>query len=554
MSSNLPAVISRPNPRALVDWRGNPIIREVMTTRMSQATLTGVRQAVGPHVTGGLDPQGLADILRGAEDGDPEQYLALAEEMEEKEPHYLSVLGTRKRQVSQLDKTVQPGTSDAEGKKLADAVQEQFLDSDLVDDALFDILDAVGKGFSLHELMWDTEGSQWWIDSLEYVDPRFIRFDRPTRRIPLLRANNDNGIGLPLPPFKYLFQEIKAKSGIVVRSGFARPVSWIWMFKNFTVKDWVQFAEIYGMPLRLGKYAPGASDDDKNELLRAVSAISSDAAAIIPQNMEIAFQETGAAKGGTSVHDPLARFFDEQTSKMILGQTGTTDSTPGKLGGAPDHTQVREDIERADAKGLMAAINRQLVRPWVDLNHGPPASGKYPYLWIGRPEPKNAALMVDTAAKLVPLGFKVSQSNLRETVGFDEPQPTDELLTMPAAAPPGAPGGNVPLGDLKNFDLNARSKAREDLQRRVDLLTAEIAQADAIDRATTEQLSKWQPMIEPIEKAIEEAGRKAGSYEEFKQLLAHRGVNLDVNQLADRLARMTFAAFAKGRLGQSIKA
>jgi phage gp29-like protein len=543
--SSLPAVISKPT--GIIDVRGNPIIREVMTARLSQATTTGVRQAVGPHVTGGLDPQGLADILRGAEDGDPEQYLALAEEMEEKEPHYLSVLGTRKRQVSQLDKTVQPGTSDAEGKKLADAVQEQFLDSDLIDDALFDILDAVGKGFSLHELMWDTEGSQWWIDSLEFVDPRFLRFDRATRRIPLLRANNDNGIGLPLLPHKFLFQEIKAKSGIVVRSGFARPVSWIWMFKNFAVKDWVQFAEIYGMPLRVGEYAPGASEDDKAELLRAVSAISSDAAAVIPQNMKINFQETGASKGGDSVYDPLVRFFDEQTSKMILGQTGTTDSTPGKLGGAPDHTQVREDIERADAKALMATINRQLVRPWVDLNHGPPASGKYPYLWIGRPEPKNAALMVDTAAKLLPYGFKVSQSNIREAVGYDEPQATDELLTAPTAAAPGAPsGGNVPLGDLKNFDLNA-------LKQRVDLLTAEIAQADAVDRATAEQLANWKPLVGGIEQAISEAGRKAGSYEEFKQLLAHRGVKLDVNALADRLARLTFAAFAKGRLGQSIK-
>ena len=39
-----------------------------------------------------------------------------------------------------------------------------------------------------------------------------------------------------------------------------RIVSWMYLFKNYTVKDWVSFCEVYGMPLRIGKYDPGASE------------------------------------------------------------------------------------------------------------------------------------------------------------------------------------------------------------------------------------------------------------------------------------------------------
>lgn len=523
---------------------GKPFVldREVMTSRIAQATTTGVRQAVGMHVTGGISPQGLAGMLRGAEDGDPEAYLALAEEMEEKETQYLTVLGTRKRQVSQLDMTVQAASTDAEAKKIADAAQEQFLDSGLIDDAMFDILDAVGKGFSLAEIMWDLQGDAWNIKSIEYVDPRFVRFDRATRRIPLLRADNDGGIGLPLQPFKFLYTEIKAKSGIPVRAGIARPIAWIWMFKNFSIKDWVQFCEIYGMPLRVGKYPAGAEPDDKNELLRAVSSIASDAAAIIPQNMDIVFQDTKSGGSGGGVHEQLARYLDEQTAKVVLGQAGTTDSTPGKLGGQADHTQVREDIERADARALMTCINRGMVRPWVDFNFGP--QEKYPWLFIGRPEQKNVAMMIDAAAKLVPLGFKVAQANIRSIVGFDDPQDGDDLLTAPAPGAPPESGNAIPPADLKT-DLSSR-------RARIELLTAEINE-DAIDKATQEQLARWKPLLEVSVDQIEKEFLASHTFEDLQERLKRLGADLDTNPLADRLARLNFQAFAAGRLGHTLK-
>jgi hypothetical protein len=58
-------------------------------------TVTGVRQIAADHPSAGLTPARLATILREAEDGDPTRYLELAEDMEEKDLHYLGVLGVR---------------------------------------------------------------------------------------------------------------------------------------------------------------------------------------------------------------------------------------------------------------------------------------------------------------------------------------------------------------------------------------------------------------------------------------------------------------------------
>ncbi|MFP3599880.1 DUF935 family protein, partial [Chryseobacterium sp. SIMBA_029] len=61
------------------------------------------------------------------------------------------------------------------------------------------------------------------------------------------------------------------------------------------MRDLAEFLEIYGLPMRLGTYPGGATEDEKFTLLRAVMDIGHRAAGIIPQGMQIDFKE--AAKG-----------------------------------------------------------------------------------------------------------------------------------------------------------------------------------------------------------------------------------------------------------------
>ena len=106
---------------------------------------------------------------------------------------------------------------------------------------------------------------------------------------------------------------------------------------------------------------------------------------------------------------------------VIYRQTGTTDSKEGGLGdgGNNVHDGVREDIETADCKGLAATLNRDLVRPWIDLEYGPQL--KYPRIRIARPKREDVKGLVDNVEKLVGMGMRVGESEMRDKLGLSDP-------------------------------------------------------------------------------------------------------------------------------------
>src|ERR1700722_13305855 len=308
----------------LYDAYGRAVDTARLREEQAAPTMTGVRNIYSVmHPSVGLTPEKLSAVLRQAEFGDPFLYLELAEEMEEKDLHYLAVLGTRKQSVAGLQISVSPASVESEDQRIAELVRELLLDGTLnLPDMIFDILDAIGKGFSATEIIWDTSGPLWRPSRLIWRDPRWFAFDwiggeqllvrtiGDDTRIGAFEGHNGNshfqrGFGgyntaganglsnaklsnepnlqpmtAALDPFKFIVHVSKAKSGLPIRGGIARAAGWSYLFKNYILKDWVTFAEVFGQPLRLGKYGAGATDSDKQALLSAVANIGTDAAAI----------------------------------------------------------------------------------------------------------------------------------------------------------------------------------------------------------------------------------------------------------------------------------
>ena len=141
---------------------------------------------------------------------------------------------------------------------------------------LKDLLDALGKGYSVTEIMWRRGGS-WQPESYEWRDQRFFTFDRESRRkIRLLDAAN-MAEGIELAPYKFIVHLPHLKTGLPIRGGIARVAAWAYLCKNYTVKDWLTFAEVFGMPLRIGRYQNGALKEDIQILKMAVANLGSDA-------------------------------------------------------------------------------------------------------------------------------------------------------------------------------------------------------------------------------------------------------------------------------------
>jgi hypothetical protein len=54
----------------------------------------------------------------------------------------------------------------------------------------------------------------------------------------------------------------------------------MYLFKNYAVRDWIGFAEVYGMPLPVGRHEPKPGKADWEALIQAVHSLGSDASYI----------------------------------------------------------------------------------------------------------------------------------------------------------------------------------------------------------------------------------------------------------------------------------
>jgi len=519
----------------LVDQYGRPISTAALKREQAAPTMTGVRRPNTEHQTSGLTPDKLARLLRASVSGDPEAYLALAEDMEERDLHYAGVLGSRKLQVAGLDATVEAASDKAEDIDNADLIRD-FLARDAFETEANDILDAVGKGFSCTEIIWDTSESQWDPVALKWRDPRWFRFADEDGETPLLR---DPAGDQPLAPYKWVFHQAKVKSGLPIRGGIARAVCWTFLFKTFTTKDWAIFCEAYGQPLRLGKWGEGASEADKEILLQAVANIGVDYSAIVPASMSVEFIKADVT-GSHELYEKRCDWLDRQVSKLVLGQTGTTDMTAGGYAQAKVHDGVKADIERSDAKQLAATLNRDLVRPYIDLNKGPQKA--YPKIKIGRPEQIDVEKWMKNVETFVAMGGKIGMSTVRDRIGAPEPDKDEELLVprgnaaAPAAEPPAE---EKPPVNGKVAAQRAGTPARA---------------TDAIDKSVAEIIDDdgWAELIEPIVAGLDDAIASATTMEEVRSLIADRYRDMDVSALTDMLARAAFSARLAGIGGDDL--
>lgn len=513
----------------LVDHRGQPLRREVLTREIAAPMVGSVRSPISGYPADGMDPVRLARILRSADMGVPLSYFELAEQIEERDLHYVGLLQTRKRSVSQIDVTVEAASDSAQDVAIADMVR-RWIDRDELADETFDILDAVGKGDSFTEIIWDQSEGQWQPARLEWRDPRWFTYDRDGRT-PLLRGG-ETGIGqdAPLDAFKFIRHTVKAKSGLPVRSGLARIASWAWMFKAFTQRDWAIFTQTYGQPIRVGKFRGGASDSDKATLFRAVANIAGDCAAIVPDGMAIEFIESKNVGPGSDLYEKRSDWLNREMSKAVLGQTTTTDAVSGGHAVAQEHREVQEDIETADCKGLAATLNRDLVRPWVDIEYGPQKA--YPRIRIARPKKEDVAGLVDALQTLVPMGMRVQASEIRDKLGLSDPDRNAELLHAPSAqAAPAA------------LDQPSQALIRA-LQATQAELAANVRPADAIgDRLAADMRPDMVDMLEQIEAMLAAANDLA----EFGEMLRAAYGDLPTGGMGDRIATALAAAQAAGR-------
>jgi phage gp29-like protein len=404
-----------------------------------------------------LTPEKLAGIFKEADVGEVVRQAELFEEMEEKDPILGSVLQTRRLAVQALEINISPSTTDAEGQKIADALKENFEDLDL-EDCLLDLLDAIGKGFGTVEINWQMEASKAWISGFEWIHQKrwtFVDYsanwNAPLPKLPRLLTDKEPIRGEDVPPFKVVYHRYKARSGFAPRAGLLRPVAYYYLFKNYDIKDWIIFLEKFGQPLRLGKFTPGASPEDKEILRQAIRDLGADAGAMISDTTILDIIESKTTQASGDLYERAAKFFDRNYEIAVLGQTATTEGTPGKLGNEQAQAEVRRDLTKADARALAKTLRWQVAWPWVGFNFG--WDKPVPNIKFLIEDPEDLEALSRTHKNLVEMGAPVPVSFVQKKYGIPAPEGNEPILQAPAVPQPGGFGA---IADKKKVPIGRR--------------------------------------------------------------------------------------------------
>lgn len=538
----------------ILDQFGHPIdlaaIREQQTEDQDVSRTAWLHREFDDHPGRGLTPAKLNAILREAEEGDLIRQLELADDMEERDAQIFSELGKRKTAISTLEWDIEPPEdASAAEQKTADQVREWVRAIPAFDETiLIELMDAVLKGFKCVEMWWELD-QRTLQPHFEPQPQRWFTLDQ--RRRTLTLRDGTSQYGVPLRPWGWIAHVHKSRNGYLARGSLARVLAWPYLFKNYATRDLAEFLEIYGLPLRLGKYPTGASDAEKRTLLQAVVGIGHNAAGIIPQAMTLEFQN--AAQGNEKPFQTMMDAMDAAESKAILGQTLTSgEGQHGTQALGQVHNEVRIDILKSDARRIAGTLTAQLIAPMVLLNIPGADPKRLPRFTIDVPEPEDLALYADALPKLAAAGMKIGVKDMHRRLRIPEAEEGEDLLQGPSAPAPGAdpaaPGDPVatppkPAANGKNGKDGKAALAAE--------LPAAPASRDAIDDLVDEASADWRPMLQPLvgpllaelDRAVE-AGETLQSFAARLPELVQR---MDAAPLGEQLARAAFVARLAGQ-------
>ena len=476
---------------------------------------SAARDILQPVFMGILRNQDDTLLSRGGSKG-----LAIYDDIE-RDAFAHAVIHKRKMAVVSYPWQVDPASNALKDKKAAELVKAQLTAINF-DKLTMDLLDAVLKGFSIGEVVWNSNGSEIYIERVIPRNQRRFVFDE-ARQVRMLTMQNQLK-GEELPQRKFIVHSVGAKDGSPYGLGIGAKLFWPTYFKRQNITFWLAFADKFGSPTVVGRYENAT---DKDAVLDAITNIAQESAIVVPNGVVLELLE--ATRGGAGdFYERMCRYMDEQISVAVLGETMTTMAQAAGLGSGQSDVQndVRMELARADADLLTGTLQETLVRWIVELNM--PGAG-IPRVWrkIEAQEDLNARAERDERIKN--LGFKPTLDYITETYGegWEEAAPETPPTLKPTTKTPANNAANA----ATDFAEGAEFADQQQLDDAIELLASDNMQA---------QMGK---LLAPIAKLV-----NSSTPEQLQNRFAESYAELDTQAMQELMARAFFVAEVWGKL------
>lgn len=255
-----------------------------------------------------------------------------------------------KRQDAVLNKElifVKDGKEDEELMKL--------LNSPSMRNFIKDLHNAIAWGFTLiqvNSINYDEDQEQYIID-YDLIPRKHVHPERNFECISKDESRANKDILFKEPPLsRYLMWAGEATDmGLFVKA--AQYV----IYKRGDFGDWAQFAEMFGMPFREGRYED-YDDETRIKLELAMQTYGGCNYGIFPKNAEFKIHETNGTAGSSSLYKDLYAACNAEISKIILGNTLTTEAgDKGTQALGTVHADTEAAKNRSDEKFVLDLLN-----------------------------------------------------------------------------------------------------------------------------------------------------------------------------------------------------
>ncbi len=320
-----------------------------------------------------------------------------------------------------LNKTFQ--FVDRKTKKVIESVQEGLIDLPVFDDLITGAMERFFRGHVCLELVPGGAG----ISAINLIPFSNVIPERGELLLDYMQRTGIPFRGENADPMlaKHLIEWGKPKD-----YGLLMSAAQYVIYKRGGFGDWAQFAEIFGMPFRVGKYDQN-DNSTRLKLLQALAEMGGAGYAVIPEGSSISFENANYGSGQSGIFKDLIEVCNDEIAQIVLGGTMTTSNGSSKSQ-SETHKEGEEEITKSDLKLLLKWLNGDFKERLIPFGYTESANGIFTLESTENLSLKDRIEIDTKVAQQVP----ISKKYWYETYGVHPPESTEDTGGNQTPPPP----------------------------------------------------------------------------------------------------------------------
>ena len=313
---------------------------------------------------------------------------------------------------------------------------------------VFDLLDAWAKGVSVLEIDWEVRsrparGPVLAPRATRWVHPQHYGWTAAEGALELRLPTGASGAASigpvqpgefqPFPPDKFLVAVCKSRSGLATAGALLRPLAFWWAAANLSAEWLLNFAQVFGMPIRWATYDP--HNPSLLPILEDMLAqLGNSGWAAFPSGTHLELKEA-ARVGGDNPQAYVQTLADRLCDILILGQTLTTDvPASGSRALGHIHKNVRDEAIEAAGRWVDEVITRQWIPALLRVNYGD--ASEAPRVISAARRPEDAVALAQRDQLLLREGVRLPRAWFYRRHDIPEPGPAEPVVESTAGRAP----------------------------------------------------------------------------------------------------------------------